>query len=243
MRYDKKHSFAFSFKPDRQNGFSASISLVAMFTTGVADRSGIRIGGGVSTSYTCNDWTAQTGVDFYKAKKSFTLGMSYAGILYDDGVYGGSYHINHYYQGDAQTSAIIGVIIDDFSLRFEDDILAYPFVGFKIYDRFRTAGLELRYKGFMVGTNVYTTDISGQTIFNAGNSKGTYQTGKQLSSPLYIGYADRDILVRLGLNNKLGGKIGQNLWHKFLFDTPNFKEGSYNSKFLQIGVDKPYTLY
>lgn len=237
------HPVDFAFRSSEPNGFVASISLVALFTTGVADRSGIRIGVGGSLAYTYDNWTAKTGVDFFKAKQKFGLGASYAGVTFFDGEYGGSYFLSHYYQGDTQTSGIVSLTIKDFSLRFEDDILAYPFVGFKVYDRYRTAALELRYKGLMVGTNVYTTDITGQTTFDTDNEKGCYQSGKQISSPIYIGYADRDMLIRLGLNSSLGGKIGQNLWHKFLFDTPNFKEGDYNNKFLQIGVDKPYTLY
>lgn len=237
------HPTMYSFQSGKQNGFHASVSLVAMFTAGVADRSGFRLGAGCSAGYTLDNWTAQTGVDFVKASQRFGLGMSFAGISYFDGKHGGSYTLNHYYQGDSQTSGIIGFTIKDLDVRFEDDILAYPFVGFKIYDRYRTAALELRYKGLMVGTNIYTTDINGQTIFDTDNQKGTYQSGKQISSPLYVGYTNRDMLIRLGINNKLGGRIGQNLWHKYLFDTPNFKTGDYNSKFMQIGIDKPYTLY
>lgn len=241
--HDWDHPATYSFQPNKQDGFHASISLVAMFTTGVPDRSGFRLGAGCSVGYTLDNWTAETGVDFFKATQHFRLGSSFAGISYFDGKHGGSYALNHYYQGDAQTSGIIGVTIKDFSLRFEDDILAYPFVGFKIYDRYRTAALELRYKGFIVGTNVYTTDINGQTIFDSDNEKGAYRSGKQISSPLYIGYTNRDMLIRMGVNNKLGGRIGQNLWHKYLFGTPNFEKGDYNNKFMQIGIDKPYTLY
>lgn len=242
IRHNWDHPTSLFFN-NNKNGFFASASLVAVFSTGVASGDGFRLGGGFSVGYTLKNWTIETGSDFYKATQNFGLGTSFAGITYLNNGYGGSYTLNHYYQGEAQTSGILGVNIKDFSFRFEDDILAYPFVGFKIYDRYRTAAIELRYKSFMLGTNVYSTDINGQTVLDDGNKKGRYRTGRQISSPVYIGYAYKDFLIRTGINGSLGGKIGQNLWHKFIFNTPNFEEGDYNSYFLQIGTDKPYTLY
>lgn len=243
FRYDNDYPATVTFGPERQNGFRVSLSLVAMFTAGAADRNGFRLGGGVTLSQTVNDWTFAAGVDAYKAKQAFGIGTTFAGVVYDDGRYGGSYYVNKYHQGDRQVSGIVGLHLNDFRIRFEDDILALPFTGFMVYDRYRTAALEVRYKGFMVGTNVYTTDINGVTDISSDNILGVYASGRQISSPVYVGYTTNDMIVRYGLNGRLGGLLGQNGWHRALFNTPDFKHGGYRNQFLQIGVDKPYTLY
>jgi hypothetical protein len=224
-------------------GFIASLSLTAMFTTGVKDRSGFRLGVGLTVSQTVDRYTFSLGADACNDKKSFGLGTGYAGIDYNNRNNGASYYLIRYFQGNPQTSGIIHLYSKDFQFRFEDDILAYPFVGFKVYDRYRTAAMEVRYKGFMLGTNVFTTDIDGLTDFSTTNTKGTFRNGKQISSPLYVGYTSHDLLLRLGINNQTGGWLGQNFWHKLLFQTPDFKSGNYSDFFLQTGIDKPYTLY
>lgn len=243
FRYDNNYLTTMTFGPEKENGFRISVSLVALFTTGVVDRSGFRLGAGITLSQTIDNWTILTGIDTYQAKQKFGIGTSFAGVVFDDGNYGASYYLNKYYQGDKQISGLLGLHLDDFRIRFEDDILAYPFVGFKIYDRYRSGALELRYKGFIVGTNVYTTDINGITDFSYDNSKGVYATEKQLSSPFYVGYTTNDLIFRMGVNDKMGGLIGQNSWHRGVFDTPDFNYGNYSNLFLQLGIDKPYTLY
>lgn len=50
-------------------------------------------------------------------------------------------------------------------------------------------------------------------------------------------------MVRYGWNSNLGGYIGQNSWHRSLFDTGDFKSVDYRNQFLQVGTYKPYTLY
>lgn len=243
VRYDNDYLTTLTLAPERNNGFRVSISLVAMFTTGAADRNGFRLGAGIILSQTIDNWTLSTGMDAYKAKQKFGIGTTFAGATFDDGRYGASYYVNKYHQGDKQVSGILGVHLHDWQINFEDDILAYPFTGFKIYDRYRTAALEVRYKDFMIGTNVYTTDINGMTDISSENSKGIYKTGKQVSSPVYVGYTTNNMIVRYGLNSKIGGYAGQNGWHRYIFDTPDFNYGDYKNQFFQIGVDKPYTLY
>lgn len=243
FRYDNDRLTDLTFSRDRRNGFRVNFSLVAVFTAGVADRSGFRLGAGVNLEQTLDNWIFTVGMDAYKAMRQFGMGTSYAGLTFDDGRYGGSYYLNRYYQGDKQTSAIVGVRLHGFRIRFEDDILAYPFVGFQIYDRFRTGALEVRYKGFMIGTNVYTTDINGVTDFSLSNKKGVYANGRQVSSPVYVGYSGRGLFFRYGLNNSVGGVIGQAFWHRYLFSTPDFTSVGSNSHFFQAGTDRPYTLY
>lgn len=240
---DNDYTSLYIFNADKNNGFEVKASIVALFTAGSADRNGFRLGGSLIVSKTIGDWTFSTGLDAYKAKEKFGLGATFAGVDYDDGRYGASYLVNKYYQGGKQVSGIVGLRSDDFRLKFEDDILALPFTGFTIYDRYRTAALELRYKHFMVGTNVYTTEINGLTDVSPYNRIGTYLGGKQISSPIYVGYTNKDLILRYGLNNQTGGYLGQNLWHRKFFDTGDFKSAGYRNQFLQIGTYQPYTLY
>lgn len=243
IRYTNKDLASLTYAAPKQDGFRVQVSLVAMFTAGVADRSGFRLGGGVALLHTVGDWTFSTGVDVYKEKQKFGLGVTYGGVNYDDGQYGATYYVNKYHQGDRQTSGLIRLHLYDFRINFEDDILAYPFAGFKIQDRFRTAALEVMYKDFILGTNVYTTDINGQTDISRYNSKGVYRTGKQISSPIFVGYATHGMIVRYGLNSPFGGYFGQNGWHRIFFNTADFEKGDYRNQFFQIGVNKSYTLY
>ncbi len=243
IHYDTDHLSTVTFGPDTKNGFRVSVSLVVLFTTGTSVMDGFRLGGGIYLSQTIDDWTFTTGLDAYKAKQKFGLGTLFAGTIYDDGKYGGSYYLNKYLQGDKQVSGLFGLHLREFDIRFEDDLLAFPFVGCKIYDRYRSAALELRYKGFIIGTNVYTTDINGITDISNDNPKGIYVDGKQLSSPIYAGYTSHDLIFRIGINGPIGGLIGQNTWHQRFFGTPDFKSMSTNKLFLQTGVDKPFTLY
>lgn len=243
FRFDSNDWTSVYFRNNKNNGFSVNISLVAMLTTGVADRSGIRFGSGLTLSQTMGDWTISAGLDTYKAKQKYGLGTTFGGISYNDDCYGFSYYCTKYYQGDQQLSGIISVDLNEFKISFEDDILALPFTGFIIYDRYRTAGLEFQYKGFLLGTNVYTTDIDGVTDASLQNNRGTYLNGQQISSPIYIGYTDYNLVARYGINQKLGGVVGQNGWHRLFFNTSDFGTGEYRSQFFQIGVNKPYTLY
>lgn len=243
IRYDKDCPATLTFGPEKQDGFRISVALVALFTAGSVPQNGFRLGAGVTFSQTIGNGTFSSGLDVYKAKQKFGLGTLFAGILYDTGNYGIAYYLNKYYQGDKQISGIIKFHLNDFRINFEDDILAYPFTGFKVYDRYRSAALEIRYRKFILGTNVYTSDINGVTDALPSNSKGNYVTGKQLSSPVYLGYVVNDLILRYGINNKTGGLISQNIWHRLFFNSPDFKYGDYNNQFIQIGFDKPYTLY
>lgn len=243
IEYDNDHLSQLRYESGTPEGFSISLSLVALFTYGAEDRNGLRFGLGLDISQTIDNCTFSVGLDSYFDRQRFGLGTAYAGFTFDNEKYLGSYHLLRYFQEDRQTSGIIGFGYKDFGFRFEDDLLAFPFTGFKIQDRFRTAALELRYHGFLIGMNMYTTDIDGLVEASEDNPYGTYRNGKQISSPIYVGYAKNDLLVRLGWNDPVGGYIGQNLWHRLLFKTPDFKPGEYNNLFLQAGVDKPYTLY
>lgn len=245
QRVTHKDDYTSLYIMDRQrnDGFEIKASLVAVFTSGAADRNGFRLGAGVSASKTVGNWTFVTGLDSYKATGKFGLGMIYAGTVYDTPKAGASYYLTKYLQGDKQVSGIIGAKIHDFEVKFEDDILSMPFTGFRIYDRYRTAALEVKYKHFLLGMNVYTTEPNGLTDASLKNRKGVFKEGYQISSPIYLGYTDKNLMVRYGFNNHIGGDVGQNSWHRLFFDTGDFKEGNYRNQFIQIGTYKPYTLY
>ena len=243
IRYDKNCLTTLTLGPEKHDGFRISGALVALFTTGSIPQNGFRLGVGITFSQTIGNRIFSSGFDVYKAKQRFGLGTTFAGIQYDDGNHGIAYYLIKYYQGDKQVSGIVKLHLNDFRIHFEDDILAYPFMKFKVYDRYRSAAMEIRYKKFLLGTNVYTTDMNGVTDALPDNSKGIYVTGKQLSSPVYLGYATNDLILRYGINSKAGGLINQNGWHRLFFNTPDFKTGDYNHPFFQIGIDKPYTLY
>lgn len=243
IRYDKNDLTALTWGPSDNNGFSVTVSLVALFTFGAEDRNGLRWGAGLTFSQKIDHWTFSAGLDTYKLKQQFGFGTAFAGIHFDTGKYGGYYYLTKYFQGDSQISGIVSLHLDEFRIFFEDDILAFPFVGFKIYDRFRTGALEVRYKEFLIGTNVYTNEMDGVTDVTSQNKWGTYKSGQQISSPVYLGYSRNNLIVRLGVNNDFGGWLGQNSWHRGLFRTPDFKTVEQTNFFFQMGVDKPYTLY
>jgi hypothetical protein len=227
----------------RDQGFSASLSLVVMFTSGAKPQDGLRWGAGLDLSQAAGNFTFSSGFDVINHNTYWGLGVGYIGVKYDDTQYGASCYLTKYFQADRQMSGIVNIHLKNFKISFEDDILAYPFVGFKVYDRYRTAAMEIRYKGFLIGTNIYSTDIDAITDFSFSNPKGKFKNGKQISSPVYVGYEYRNLLLRAGVNNKTGGYAGQNFWHRFLFQTPDFNYGEQNNFFLQIGIDKFYTLY
>jgi hypothetical protein len=243
MDYDRNRLSTLVYGSNHLNGFCAELSLTAMFTTGSEDRNGFRWGVGITLLQTVGNWTFSIGADAYKAKQNFGIGTGYAGLQWDNQKKGAAYHLIKYFQGEQQWSGMLRIHLQAFQINFEDDILAYPVNGLKIQDRYRTAAMEIRYKGWIVGTNVFSTDIDGLTDYSASNKNGKYKNGKQISSPVYAGYASHDLLIRLGMNNKIGGFIGQNLWHRYIFNTPDFNQGNYSYPFLQLGIDKPYTLY
>ncbi|MDH6354068.1 hypothetical protein M2132_000390 [Dysgonomonas sp. PH5-45] len=150
----------------------------------------------------------------------------------------------------AQRTGTIGGRAGDYSLRWENDKFAFD------GDKFRSNAIEFGYKNWMIGTNVYTTDpningkenydtnSNGSKIFN--NKYNTYKEGKQLSSPLYIGYKHKNgAVTRIGYNHRAIGDMVQNGFHHLPFiASPNFKRGTHhNSFYYQVGRYKPNSMY
>lgn len=244
MFHNDDYTALYLMDAQRNRGFEVRASLTAVFTTGVADRSGFRLGAGLSLSKYVDDWKFTVGADTYKAKEAFGLGLTYAGVNYNVPNFGASYYLTKYYQEQKQVSGLVSARVKDFEVSFEDDILSLPFTRFIIYDRYRSAALEFRYKHFLVGTNVFTTEANGLTDASLHNRKGYYKEGYKISSPIYVGYTNKNMVVRYGYNScTVGGYVAQDFWHRMFFDTGEFKNGTYNNQFFQIGTYKPYTLY
>ena len=225
--------------------FGISISPVAMMTG--FKGSDIRFGVGVTASYRIGDWTLSAGTDFLRAAGRTGFGTYYGGFSYDDGKNGFSFYATKYMYGAKQASGIFSGHIGDFSASFEDDIFGVLSGGGK-HDRYRTAALELGYKNFSVGTQLITNDPKGEGSDTdptyTKNKKGQWDSGYQLLSALYVGYSNKNSVIRMGINSKLGGYLGQNWWHRHVFSTPDYKYvWDNNSPFYQMGTRQFYTLY
>lgn len=232
------------------DNFGLILSPMAMLTSGVSSSAGggFRVGMGISAYQKFGDWTLMAGINA-------GMGNVYGGFTYDDGKSGASYFHNWYTQGDRQRTGTIGLRSGEWSLRWENDVLA------KDGDRFRSNATEVGYKNYFVGTNVYTTDpidskfrdydINGSRIFN--NKNGTYNFGHQLSSPLYMGMKTRGGITRIGFNKPVFGDFFQNGFHHLklpfivwgfdAMNSANFQLGDYSYPFYQSGRYLPNSLY
>ncbi|NDW19300.1 hypothetical protein D0T53_10290 [Dysgonomonas sp. 216] len=239
--------------PFGNSGFGISLNPVAMMTAGISSSAGggFRFGAGISAHQRIGDWTLSAGL----SSQGKGFGNAFLGASYDDGTRGFSYHHNWYMQGGTQRTGTIGARAGDWSLRWENDVLA------RNGDRFRSNATELGYKNYLVGTNVYTTDPvdyenrdynnNGSNIFN--NKNGTYKDGYQLSSPLYIGKKTKYGMTRVGLNRSEFGDFFQNGFHHLKlpfivwgFDamsSGNFQLGNYSNIYYQSGRYMPNSLY
>jgi len=239
------------------NNFGISISPMAMLTSGISSSAGggFSLGAGIGAHLQLGDWTLSAGLNTQGGR----IGSIYGGFAYDDGKYGFSYYHNWYQQGGKQQTGIIGGRAGDWSFRWENDVKYLAGDG---HDRFRSNATEIGYKDFVFGTNVYTTDPdingkenyaleNGSQIFN--NKFGTYEEGKQLSSPLYIGMRGKHGITRIGYNLPGFGDFFQNGFHHLKFPgivwgidairSPNFRLGNYSNPYYQSGRYKPYSLY
>lgn len=223
--------------------YGISISPVAMLTARVDPnaRRGFIFGAGVTHSYKIGDWTLSTGGD--------SRGRAFGGFSYDDGKNGFSYYHTAYMQGDRQRTGTIGARKGDVSLQWENDVFA------RSGDKFRSNAIEVGYKGYSIGTNVYTTysvddykteygkKINGSDLWN--NKFGTHEYGWTLSSPLYIGIKNKNGgVTRIGYNRPEVGDFVQNGFHHIPgINSPNFKKGNFSSSFIQQGINTPHSLY
>lgn len=105
-------------------------------------------------------------------------------------------------------------------------------------------------RSLVVGVNVFTTEHDKQKSedYKGPNKKAQYLNGRQISSPMYVGFRSGNSIVRYGYTKggeSDGGYYGQNWWHRHFpfMQTADFNPGDYDDGFVQIGVYKPYTFY
>ena len=228
------------------NQLEVCVSLIAQFTSGINTQQKVKLGIGSSVSYSHRNLKTTTGIDLANnSKKKIGLDIFYLGIGFDDKRKDDHsiFYLNYYFGEYAQWSGMISLQYKDFQIRFEDDLFGLFATRFKLYDRYRSAALEFRYRYFILGANVFTSDVNGLVDAAKNNKLGTYYDGEQYDSPIYIGGKYKDLFTRAGWNNKIVGEVFQNFTHQKLFNTPNFKTQDYNSLFLQGGAYKPYSLY
>jgi len=127
----------------------------------------------------------------------------------------------------------------DFSVRFENDFLA-----FQGKDRWRTNAFEIQYKNFVFGTSVYTNDPEGEGSdkdyegtdllgnrnkkFN-GKEYGAWEEGQVYLAPLWFGYRDGNNVIRAGVSDRMVQDRTQNWVHRngFLY-LPFVHQNFYN---------------
>lgn len=244
---DKNQFSSFYYRSNESiNQVEFKISIVAQFTSGLNIQQKIKLGFGTTISYSHRNWKIDTGIDITNKKnRTFQPDVFHIGTGIDNikDEKHALFFLNRYFGEYAQWSGLLSLQYEDFQIRFEDDIFGLIATKFKLFDRYRSAALEIRYRYFILGANVFTSDINGLVDMAKNNKLGTYYNGIQYDSPIYIGAKYRDIYSRVGWNNKFIGEGFQNFTHQKLFNTPNFKTQNYNSLFWQGGFVKDYTLY
>ncbi len=229
---------------------SISISPVALFTAGAGTsplQSGFKYGAGLSVSQKVGDWTITGGL----STDGKSVSNIFGGASYDDGTQGFSYYYSYYNNKPKQPTGIGSYRHKKFSVRWENDLFA------KSGDKFRSNATEVGMGGYILGTNVFTTEDQAE---EAGSSpskfvgkqlvriiKGMAQSnvhpdGKTESSPLYIGKKSGNSITRIGFNNPIFGDLFQNGMH-WIVNSPYFHRGEFSSPYIQKGTYKPYSMY
>lgn len=223
-------------------GFGVSISPVALLTAGIGNIAlgdGFRIGTAISVSQKIGDWTLMANSSLFAGGTGKNIKSTLSGgFAYDDGKQGFSYMYNRYNYskeaGGKQSTGTIGLRYKDFSIKHENDLFA------RSGDKQRTAALEMEYKGYSAGFNIYTTnpsvDANGDKISSptSKNKSGVYDGGYQLASPFYIGVHQGNSVTKIGMNIPQAGWF-QNAMHRYLTKNPDFHYGTYKNNFIQKG--------
>jgi RHS repeat-associated protein len=212
-----------------------SINPMAMFMAGtMGNANGFSLGLGISASYDIGDWTLSAGIG---------PGYKYAGFGYDDGDFGFSWHTTKYSGGidgssQVQRTATLGFRYKDWSISHENDVSLMKGDG---GDRFRSAALEIGYKDYVLGVNVYTNDPKPDGVVEGTNK---YKNGIQYSSPLYIGKKVGYGMVKVGMEHPAIGNVFQNGFHT-LIGSPHLTNSTVKpyTPYVKSGRYNPYSKY
>lgn len=188
-----------------------------MLTAGVGSVAlggGFRIGAAVSVSQKIGDWTLMANGSMFGGGAGNNLKNTLSGgFAYDDGKRGFSYMFNRYNYSNEPGG------------------------------KQRTAALEVGYKGYSAGFNIYTTDAGKKNYQpdpSGKNPTGIHIDGHQLASVAYIGISNGRTMTRIGLNHPKEGWI-QNGMHRAsimgrrLMESGDFQYGNYNSPYVNKG--------
>lgn len=216
--------------------------------------------GGFNFSVTYNDGTTIISAGYGVAgnSRSWSIGALHKG-------YGGSYYQTQY--GNAigpdgksnnQVVGGLGINLGDVTARIENDFLAFQ----DPHDRWRSNALEIGIGNFVIGTNLYNNDPTGEgqgfdpngtDRMDNLNTKGygAWDSGKVYSSPLWLGYRVGGSVVRTGWSNPMVQDRTQNWVHRngffylpfghqnFYTDDSQFTHGP----FMFSGYYNPYSLW
>jgi RHS repeat-associated protein len=211
--------------------------------------------GGFGISY---GLTAQAGGFSVTAGAGASSGadIAFYGAGYDNGSFGFSLYRTKYWSGStSQTLGGLGLHLGDVNLNYQND---WPWGDGG--DRYRTAALQATYKGFSIGTNLFTGDPGldgntrereGYTLNNKGEKiGGVYTKNKYGDNPdthregiLYAGYGN----YRFGINSEKVRHVIQNkIAHDFLMGS---KSGHFRilntptTGYFHYGPTNPFSLW
>ena len=171
---------------------------------------------------------------------------------------GASYYYSYLGGGTkkAQHTGGIGYSNGNFSMRFENDVLA-----FRGNDMFRTGGVEFQIGGIVFGSYVETNDperiggenpvdysgvnMSGKTNRpRKGKSWGAWKKGIVESSPFYVGYKYGRTTYRAGINHPIIQDKSQNFIHRNIMAQNYYNRyADYAGPYFQFGYSNPFSIY
>ncbi|WP_323028415.1 polymorphic toxin type 23 domain-containing protein [Gelidibacter japonicus] len=241
------------------NNFSLSLSPALAFGS-----SATGIGANASLNANFGDFSASYGYGAsYFGKSTGTGKAGYEtrnswSASYSSGDFSASLYSTNFSSGEtSQKVGGIGVGIGDFNARVENDFLPglTKWSGNRIgddYDRFRTAAVQIGFKDFKAGFNLFTGDPSldegsynghdGASINGSYSSNGSYMgsnANKYRLGAAYFGYRGN----RLGVNSESIRNSIQNGLHDII-GSPRFPVLNIpNSFYQQYQTNNPFTLW
>ncbi|MBP3552439.1 MAG: hypothetical protein J6K05_04605 [Bacteroidaceae bacterium] len=188
-----------------------------------------------------------TGLSLTSQRGRFSYGGGY-----NDGTFGVSWFGSYYLGEDPQKTGTIRFKAGNWSIAHENDLDRMLGDG---DDRYRTAGIEIGYKNYVIGATVYTNaaklpknrwnELDKEYNSNTwgSNGLGAYPNSTAYQSPVYIGHRWRNMMIRTGYNSPKVQDMTQNFIHK-IGPFPYYKTPStYNNPYFQIGSYNPFSLY
>jgi RHS repeat-associated protein len=172
------------------------------------------------------------GTDLGPSGRRVTQNLGVA-ATYNSRDFGFSFGVNNYYSGEtSQQTGVTRIRFSEVNIGFEND---YPFGD--LGDRYRTGALEISYRDFAIGLNVYTGDPrppgttkEDQIDFDyAGGKYGVYKLSsadQYRNGLLYASYRGS----RIGIDSEGVRAFAQNSIHNWM-KVPHFRRLSIPNRF------------